>query len=168
MVKYTLKRKKNKNTLKKRDKRIKRTKRTKRTKRYKRRKMGGHPNENLPHWHLYIKLPNGQTKEMYELFERTGTGNDYQVNSGTVGDIYDYVEDEIGNSKPFTLYWNGKKIDDRSRKLRQIMVDGIKIPLYNDSNKTPIVVKYNDEVPPEFVEPHDLDLDDLRSPQTPR
>lgn len=159
MVKYTLKKRKHKKTLRKRNKR---------TKRYKRNKMGGHQNENLPHWHLYIKLPTGQTKEMYELFERTGVGKDSQVNSGTIGDIYDYVEDQIGNSRPFTLYWNGKKLDDRSRKLRQIMVEGTKIPLYNDSYNMPIVVKYNDELPPEFVEAHDLDLDDLRSPQTPR
>jgi len=129
---------------------------------------GCHPNEGLPHWHLYIKLPLGQTKEIPEIFERTGVGKDSQVISGKVSDIYDFVEDQIGNSRPFTLYWNNKKLDNPQIKIRQIIVEGRKIPLYNNSFDIPIVVHYNDELPPEFVESHDLDLADVRAPQTPR
>lgn len=159
MAKYTSKRRRNKKSLRKRNKK------TRRNRRY---SMGGHQNENLPHWHLYIKFPAGQTKEMPETFERSGIGRDSSVTSGKVGDIYNYVEDELGNSRPFTLYWNGKKLDNRERKIRQIMVEGQKIPLFNNTISQPIIVRYNDELPPEFVEPHDLDLADLRAPQTPR
>jgi len=104
---------------------------------------------------------------MPEMFERTGMGKDSKVISGKVGDIYNYVEhQEI--SRPFTLYWNGKKLDNRETKIRQIIVEGSKIPLYNNNFRKPIIVRYNDEFPPEFVEPHDLDLVDFRARQTPR
>jgi len=152
----------------KRSKNILRKNRHKKTRRYRRNKMGGHPNENLPHWHLYVKLPSGSTVELKELFERSGVGKNSHVVSGTVGDIYNLVEDRIGNTKSFMLYWNGKKLDNRERKIRQIMVEGQKIPLYNGSNFTPIKVEYDDSLNPIYVESHDLDLADLRAPQTPR
>lgn len=153
---------------KKRSKNILRKNRHKRTRRYRRNKMGGHPNENLPHWHLYVIMPSGATAELMELFERSGVGKDSVVRSGTVGDIYNLVEDRIGKDRPFTLYWNGKKLDNRERKIRQIMVNGQKIPLYNATNFNPIVVEYNDSFNPIDAESHDLDLADLRAPQTPR
>jgi hypothetical protein len=140
----------------------------KKTRRYRSRKIGGHQNEELEHWHLYIKLPSGRTMEIPELFVKTGVGRDSPVISGTVGDIYNYVEDQLRTSRPFTVYWNGKKLDDRSRKIRQIKVSGRTIPLYNDAVREPLVVSYNDELPPEWIEPHDLDLVDINGPQTPR
>lgn len=141
----------------------------KKTRRYRRNRMGGHENENLPHWHLYIKTPRGQTFEMPELFERTGQGNDSMVNSGTVRDIQNFVTYRVGlEPGTFTLYWKGKKLDNPDIKIRQIMVNGEKIPLYNNSAGDPIVVVLNSELPPEFVEGHDLDLADYNAPQTPR
>lgn len=158
MAKHNTKRRRNNRSLRKRNKR---------TRYNKKMKTGGHLNEDLPHYHLYVELPNGQTREIPEMFERTGMGKDSKVISGKVGDIYNYVEDQ-GIRRPFTLYWNGKKLDNRETKIRQIIVEGSKIPLYNNNFGNPIVVHYNDELPPEFVESHDLDLTDLRAPQTPR
>lgn len=129
--------------------------------------MGGHRNENLPHWHLRIRMPSGATKEMPELFERTGVGKDSVVVSGKVSDIYDFVREQ-GITKPFTLYWQGKKLDNYQTKIRQIMVQGSKIALYDSAADKPIVVIYNEDVDPQYVESHDLDLVDFTSPQTPR
>jgi hypothetical protein len=129
--------------------------------------MGGHKNENLPHWHLRIRLPSGQTKTMNESFERTCVNSDSAVVSGKVIDIYNFVSDQ-GITKPFTLYWQGKKLDNLETKIRQIIVEGSKIPLYDNSVDKPIVVIYNEDVDPKYVESHDLDLVDLYAPQTPR
>jgi len=113
----------------------------------KRKKIGGHfhLNENRPHYHLMIKYPTGRSKEMYELFERTGEGKDSIVNSGKVKDIMDYVEYELGiPSTEFTLFWNGKKLNNPNLKIRKIIVNGERIRLYNfESN--PIIVVLNNK-----------------------
>jgi hypothetical protein len=68
--------------------------------------------------------------------------------------------------KPFTLFWKGKKLEDSSVKLRKIIVDGSKMPLYVSDIKDPIVVKLNEEIgDPVFYEAHDIDW---RDPNTPR
>jgi len=130
--------------------------------------MGGHPNEDLPHWHLRIRMPSGATKLMGEAFERTGQGSDSSVQSGTVRDIQYFVQDQGLAPGTFTLYWRGKKLDNPDIKIRQIVVDGQKIPLYDNSAADPIVVELNESLPPEYVESHDLDLADYNAPQTPR
>jgi hypothetical protein len=157
MAKYTLRRRKRgKKSLKKH---IKKTRRNKIV------KMGGHRNEGLRHYHLYIKLPYGNVKEMYEIFEKTEDGEDGSTNSATVRDIQYFVEDQ-GIREPFTLFWKNKKLVDPNVKLRQIVVDGEKIPLFNNTISNPIIVKLNknieniDEIPE-----HDLDHMD---PNTPR
>jgi hypothetical protein len=143
-------------------------KRTRKNRRLRRHHVGGHDNENLPHWHLRIKMPSGSIKMMTELFERTGQGRDSSVNSGTVRDIQLFVEDQGLTPGSFTLYWRGKKLANPDIKIRHIMVDGQKIPLYDNSARDPIFVIMNSELPPLFVESHDLDLADFNSPQTPR
>jgi hypothetical protein len=142
--------------------------RTRKNRRFRKRRSGGHPNENLPHWHLRIKMPSGAFKMMTDLFERTGQGRDSSVKSGTVRDIQMFVEDQGLEPGSFTLYWKGKKLDNPDIKIRQIVVNGEKIPLYDNSASDPISVVFNSELPPEFVESHDLDLADYNAPQTPR
>jgi len=144
-------------------------KKTRKNRRFRRRLSGGHDNEGIPHWHLRIKMPRGQTLLMPEVFERTQQGRDSMVVSGTVRNIQDFVTDRIGlEPGTFTLYWKGKKLANPDIKIRHIMVDGQKIPLYDNSAMEPISVVLNSELPPEFVEGHDLDLADYNAPQTPR
>lgn len=128
--------------------------------------MSGHRNENLPHYHLYIKFPSGTTKEMPAVFQRSAVGIDGSEKSATVQDIYNFVKDQYIN-EPFTLYWKGKKLDNPNIKLRQIVVDSHKLVLYKPIND-PIVVIFNKELEPLYVESHDLDLVDFTYPQTPR
>jgi hypothetical protein len=143
-------------------------KRTRKIRRFRRKRIGGHDNEGIPHWHLRIKMPRGQTLLMPEAFERTQQGRDSMVVSGTVRDIQMFVEDQGLTPGTFTLYWKGKKLANPDIKIRHIMVDGQKIPLYDNSAGDPINVVLNSELPPEFVEGHDLDLVDYNAPQTPR
>ena len=142
----------------------------KRTRKYRRNKMGGHEHEDLPHYHLLVKFPNGKTKEINVLFERSNL--ERNINSATIEQLKDIVQDEFntyGINKPFTLFWKGKKLEDSSVKLRQIVVERTKLPLYRNNIEDPIVVVFNEDIgDPVYYEAHDLDLDDIRSPQTPR
>lgn len=140
-----------------------------RTKKY-HKKKGGHPNEDLPHYHLYIKLPSGATREMIETFERSDLSRN--IDAGTIGSIQEFVKELLshqGITKPFTLFWKGKKLEDSNIKLRQIVVDKTKLPLYKYNVEYPIVVVYNEDIgDPIYFEAHDLDLEDFNAPQTPR
>lgn len=140
------------------------------TRKYRRNKMGGHEHQDLPHYHLYVKFPNGKTKEINVLFERSNL--ERNVNSATIQELKNIVQDEFnihGINKPFTLFWKGKKLEDSSVKLRQIVVDKTKLPLYRPNVDYPIVVVFNEDIgDPIYYEAHDLDLEDLRAPQTPR
>ena len=139
---------------------------TKKNKRYKKYK-GGHPNEDLPHYHLYIKLPNGQTREIPEIFLHTT--KDRGIKAATIRDIQGFVEDQIGPSKPFTLFWKGKKMVDSEIKLRKIVVDKTKITPYKPTVEDPIVVVYNEDIgDPVYFEAHDKDWGDPDTrPSTP-
>ena len=141
-------------------------KKSRKNRRHRRKRIGGHDNEDLPHYHLFIKFPNGQTREMHEVFERSRL--DRQVDSATINDIKNYVTD-YGITEPFTLFWKGKKLEDTNVKLRQIVVEGEKLPLYHPNADNPIVVVLNKDIgDPIYFEAHDLDLEDIRAPQTPR
>ena len=60
----------------------------------------------------------------------------------------------------------GKKLKDSRVKLRKIVVDGSKMPLYVSDITEPIVVKLNEEIgDPVFYEAHNIDW---RDPDTPR
>lgn len=140
------------------------------TRKNRRNKKGGHEHEDLPHYHLFVKFPSGKSKELNVLFARSDLERD--VNSSTIQQLKNAVQDEFnsnGINKPFTLFWKGKKLEDSSVKLRQIVVDKTKLPLYYPNINDPIVVAFNEEIgdPINFVA-HDLDLEDLRAPQTPR
>ena len=69
------------------------TKKNKRYNKYKKYK-GGHPNEDLEHYHLHIKLPSGATKEIPERFLHTT--KDRGTKAVTIRDIQDFVVDQIG------------------------------------------------------------------------
>ena len=143
------------------------------TRRYRKRrdKIGGHEHEDLPHYHLFIIPSTGSRVEMRTpQFAKSQLDRD--VDAATIADIKRYVEDEglnmdnTGVQKPFTLFWKGKKLEDSEVKLRKIVVDGKKMPLYVSDITEPIVVKLNEEIgDPVFYEAHDIDW---RDPNTPR
>ena len=143
-------------------KRKERTQRKKKTKR----RGGGHDHEDLPHYHLLIKFPHGTVKEMSELFE--GSELIRNVQSATINDIKKFVISEGYPEGTFTLFWKGKKMVDSSIKLRKIVVDEVKLPLYRPNINDVIVVKLNDEIgDPVNFESHDIDWQSKR-PETPR
>jgi len=142
------------------------------TKKYKRgkTKMGGHEHEDLPHYHLYIRSPRGTTYEIPARFANTNL--ERNVDAATIADIKEYVEsegvnrDKAGIQKPYTLFWKGKKLEDSNVKLRKIVVEGEKLPLYRGNTKEPIVVILNEDIgDPVWFEAHDIDW---RDPNTPR
>ena len=108
----------------------------------------GHPHEDLPHYHLSIKFPRGNVNEIPEKFLRSL--KERGVKSVTVGDIEDYVRERFeyhGIDKSFTLFWKGKKLDNPNVKLRRIVVDGKKIPLYgHHMGDDYIIVVYNETI----------------------
>ena len=138
------------------------------TRRYRKNKLGGHEDEDLPHYHLLIKSARGSTQEMSERFVNTHL--DRSIDAGTIKDIQDFVidrglnEDTAGTPQPFTLFWKGKKLEDSNIKLRKIVVEGKKLPLYKP-NEEPIMVFLNKDIgDPVNFEAHDIDW---RDPDTP-
>ena len=138
------------------NKKNKTCKKRKHIKKYK----GGHENEDLPHYHLIIKFPSGQYREVPEQFLHTVKG---RVGSATVRDIEQYVTDIIGNEKSVSLFWKGKRLNPET-KLRKIIVDDTKIEPYKPNIDDPIIVRYNDEIGidehPEWFEDAGIDYAD--------
>jgi hypothetical protein len=151
-------------------KKYQRSRKNKTKKKYRRSKMGGHEHEDLPHYHLFVKSPRGSTNEMPARFSNTNL--ERNVDAATINDIKQYVidnqlnRDENGIPQPFTLFWKGKKLEDSNVKLRKIVVEGEKMPLYRSDIKNPIVVILNKDIgDPVWYEAHDIDW---RDPNTPR
>jgi hypothetical protein len=100
------------------------------TRRYRKNKLGGHEDEDLPHYHLLIKSARGSTHEMYERFVNSHL--DRNIDAGTIQDLQNFVidrglnTDTTGTPQPFTLFWKGKKLEDSNVKLRKIVVEGKK------------------------------------------
>jgi hypothetical protein len=137
---------------------------SKRYKKTKKRNVGrGHPHEDLPHYHLFIKFPRGNVNEIPEKFLRSS--KEREVKSVTIGDIEEYVRERFeyhGIDKPFTLFWRGKKLDNPKVKLRRIIVNGKKIPLYGRdiSRDDYLIVEYNESIPDlSSSKRHDIESD---------
>jgi hypothetical protein len=97
---------------------------------------------------------------------------DRNIDAGTIQDLQNFVidrelnRDENGVPQPFTLFWKGKKLEDSNVKLRKIVVEGKKLPLYKPNVGEPIVVILNKDIgDPVYFEAHDIDW---RDPDTPR
>jgi hypothetical protein len=140
------------------------------TRRYRKNKLGGHEDEDLPHYHLLIKSARGSTHEMYERFVNSHL--DRNIDAGTIQDLQNFVidrglnTDTTGTPQPFTLFWKGKKLEDSNVKLRKIVVEGKKLPVYKPNVGEPIVVLLNKDIgEPVNFEAHDIDW---RDPDTPR
>ena len=102
--------------------------------------MGGHENEDLEHYHLYVKNANtGQTKEIPEVFKIGKRSRN--VTSADVEEIKIYAAEKFYlNPREIFLSWKGIKLEPNSLKLRNIEVDGERIPLYKQNIENPIIV----------------------------
>lgn len=152
----------------------KQNKKRKKTQRVKRVKRGGHLGEKLRHYHLKVKTPTGKSIELSELFAESGkaigeNGEEIDIKSQTIGDLKQKIIDSESASgwdftlnkpkpswiinpatnepKPFTLFWKGKALLNEKTKLRDIIVDGERLPLYRHSKEIePIVIVLNEDL----------------------
>ena len=108
--------------------------------------MGTHIYQDHPHYHLYIRTHYGATKEMPELFKYDISGEQGNVTAATVQDIMQFVTTYTNVNEPFTLFWKGMPLNDSAVKLRDIVVGGEEIPLYNGSIGCPIAVRLNKDI----------------------
>lgn len=97
---------------------------------------------------------------------------DRNIDAGTIEDLKQFVidrelnTDTTGIAQPFTLFWKGKKLEDSNIKLRKIVVEGKKLPLYKPNMEEPIMVFLNKDIgDPVNFEAHDIDW---RDPETPK
>lgn len=81
----------------------------------------------IPHYHLRVRLPMGQTIELRELFrddnEQSGE------TAATIKDVRELVEDKLDNAYEVEISWKGQKFGDEV-KIKDIIVDGVSLPLY--------------------------------------
>ena len=132
-------------------------------KKHKKSYKGGHPHQDLPHYHLFIRFPSGRTNEMDETFLRSEKSRG--LKAVTVKDIEEYAKRFVVADRPFTLFWRDKKLSNSNLKLRRVIVDGKKITPYNSGPEEAIIVKYNDTIDPDIPEV-DIDKDDVDTPET--
>jgi hypothetical protein len=154
-------------TIKRRRKMVKNKKlRSRSRKRY---KKGGHEREDVPHYHLFVKTPKGKTYELNVLHAKTSPApldkSDIGVNAVTIGILKQVIYDKTDyEAKDITLFWKGKALLDNNLKLRKIVVDGEKLPLYMPNNKDPIIIKLNTDLDLSNLDNVDIDLVDEDTP----
>lgn len=102
--------------------------------------LGGHENEDLDHYHLYITNANtGQTKELPEIFKVGKKSRN--ISSADVNLLKVYASEKFYlNPNEIFLSWKGIKLEPDSLKLRDIEVNGERIELYKPDITNPIIV----------------------------
>jgi hypothetical protein len=124
-----------------------------RNKKTKRIKRGGHEIGD-DHYHLWIRLPIGQTFELGALFVKSNKSK--HIKSATVGQLKQVITDRLwgtegfmkhGTNEPreFTLFWHGKALLNPNAKIRRIVADGKKLE-HHLPNKEPIMFVYDDDL----------------------
>lgn len=142
-------------------------------------KVGGvvHEREDLPHYHLQVKLGNGPVVTLGTKFARTtpartdidsNAWHNLSVKSATVADIKEEVKDAdrrgwLGNGD-FTLIWKGKALTDPKLKIRKIIVDGEKLPLYDNQTEDTLIYAIPNDQLENIQQDIDLDLGDEETP----
>lgn len=151
--------------------------RRKTTQRVKRVKRGGHERQDVPHYHLKVQPPtNSSSYELRVLHAKSAKKelnntdkNNTDVKSATIGDLKraiieresasswdvtlkkpkpSWIMDPTTNEpKKIILFWKGKALLDDTVKLRDIIVDGERLPLYTHSKEIePITFKLYDNL----------------------
>ena len=102
-----------------------------------------HFNEDLKHYHLLVQYGN-RIFEISEVFRHSNKSRN--IPTATVGEIktnihgrFDDDDDKIKNNN-FYLTWKGKKLEPDTLKIRDIEVDGERLPLHLQNIKNPIQI----------------------------
>lgn len=101
--------------------------------------MPCHENEDLPHYHLFVRSVPDSMVSIPELFRDDNVERD--VDAATIGDIKTYLEDLLGWENPdkISLSWKGLILEPDTLLVRDVSVDGEKIALYVPNVKDPIL-----------------------------
>jgi hypothetical protein len=119
----------------------------------------GHSHESEPHYHLFIKFPNGRVLEIPEKFLRTN--KEKNIQSAKVKNIISFVMDRGYEEGTFNIFWKGKKLNPNT-KLRHVKVGNDKLPIYKPNIGDKLEVRLiNDN---EHVS--SMEHNDITTPQT--
>ena len=107
-----------------------------------------HFHEDLNHYHLLVTKPGSRIQEISEVFRHSN--KERGIFSATVGEIkgnihskFDDDDEEIKNNN-FYLTWKGKKLEPDTLKIRDIEVDGERLPLHKQNINNPIEIHIGD------------------------
>ena len=95
---------------------------------------------DLNHYHLKVSY-NGRDSEISEVFRHSNRGRN--IPAATVSEIKTSIRDRFGDTLKdnlFYLTWKGRKLEPDTLKLRDIEVDGERLPMHVPNAKTPIEV----------------------------
>jgi hypothetical protein len=114
---------------------------------------GGHEHENVAHWHLFVKFPNGRVNELTELFRDTvgdlTTADNVQKLYGLVRELLD--RNDIASK--FYLTWHNCILNNPAMLLRDVSCKGILLTQYNKN----LTIHLYDETNEAYVgSEHDL------------
>lgn len=152
-------------------------KRRKTTRRVRVKGGGLHQREDVPHYHLRVQPPIGCCYELGVLHAKSAKKelnntdkNNTDVKSATIGDLKTAIinresasswdvtlnkpkpswimnPNNPGETKEIILFWKGKALLNDNTKLRDIIVDGERLPLYTHSKEIePITFKLYDNL----------------------
>ena len=123
-----------------------------------------HPNNDLKHYHLQVKY-GARVHEITEVFRHSNKRRD--IDTATVAEIKNKVQSKIDEVKNniFYLTWKGKKLEPDTLKIRDIKVDGERLPLYTmKEDPIEIHIGNGDDVPsinPSYASESDDEKSDL-------
>ena len=123
-----------------------------------------HPNNDLKHYHLQVKY-GARVHEITEVFRHSNKRRD--IDTATVAEIKNKVQSKVDEVKNniFYLTWKGKKLEPDTLKIRDIKVDGERLPLYTmKEDPIEIHIGNGDDVPsidPSYASDSDDEKSDL-------
>lgn len=123
-----------------------------------------HPNDDLKHYHLQVKY-GARVHEITEVFRHSNKPRN--VDTATVAEIKNKVQSKVDEVKNniFYLTWKGKKLEPDTLKIRDIKVDGERLPLYTmKEDPIEIHIGNGDDVPsidPSYASDSDDEKPDL-------
>lgn len=107
-----------------------------------------HFHADLKHYHLMVTKPGIGIQEISEVFRHSNKKRN--ILSATVGEIKRIIhskfndDDEKIKNNNFYLTWKGKKLEPDTLKIRDIEVDGERLPLHTPNINNPIEIHIGD------------------------
>ena len=123
-----------------------------------------HPNDDLKHYHLQVKY-GARVYEITEVFRHSNKPRN--IDTATVAEIKNKVQSKVDGLEEnnFYLTWKGKKLEPDTLKIRDIKVDGERLPLYvMKEDPIEIHIGNGDDVPsiePSYASDSDDEKPDL-------